>query len=225
VRSSYPSPTHPEAELSPRRPRALALAVSAVVVALWVALISRFGDTDVYTVMGPYACIVSVVCFALFPRELIAALACDVRGLLLGLGVGAGMTLLTYPVFALAVKIMPSLQAQVAGLYQFATTTSLSAALFWVGTLVIAEELLFRGVLPRVLQRVLPWASQGGAFAIAVLIYAAAQLGSGSFIVFLIALGCGTIWSALCRYTGSLTPGLIAHGIWSPTILVLFPVT
>jgi membrane protease YdiL (CAAX protease family) len=222
VSSPYPSETHPEAELSPRRPRGLALTVSIVLVAVWVALISRFGNTDVYTVMGPYACIVSLVCLALFPRELIAMLACDLRSILLGLGVGAGMTLLTYPVFALAVKIMPGLQAQVAGLYHFATTTSVSAALFWIGTLVIAEELLFRGVLPHVLQ---PWASQGRAFALAVLIYAAAQLGSGSFIVFLIALGCGTIWAALCRYTGSLTPGLIAHGIWSPTILVLFPVT
>jgi membrane protease YdiL (CAAX protease family) len=218
----YPSQTHPEAELSPRKPRALALTVSACLVAVWVALMSRFGNTDVYTVMGPYACIVSVVCFALYPRELLSALACDVRGLLLGLGVGAGMTLLTYPVFDAAVKVMPSLHAQVAGLYQFASTTSQSAALVWVGALVIAEELLFRGVLPRVLQ---PWATQSSAFALAVLIYAAAQLGSGSFIVFLIALVCGTIWTALCRYTGSLTPGLIAHGIWSPTIIVLFPVT
>lgn len=220
--SPYPTETHAEAELSPRRPRALALAVSGCLVAVWVALMSRFGDTDVYTVMGPYACIVCVACFAMFPRELVGGLACDVRGLLLGLGVGVGMTLLTYPVFAAAVKVMPSLQAQVAGLYQFATTTSQSAALFWVGALVIAEELLFRGVLPRVLQ---PWATQGRVLALAVLIYAGAQLGSGSFIVFLIALVCGTIWTALCRYTGSLTPGLIAHGIWSPTIIVLFPVT
>ncbi|HET8936213.1 MAG TPA: CPBP family intramembrane glutamic endopeptidase [Polyangiales bacterium] len=219
---SYPSETHPETELSRRKPPALVLSISTCLVVVWVALMSRFGDTDVYKVMGPYACIVSVVCIALYPRELLGALACDVRSLLLGLGVGIGMTLLTYPVFSAAVNVMPSLQAQVAGLYQFASTTSQSAALFWVGALVIAEELLFRGVLPRALQ---PWATQARALTLAVLVYAAAQLGSGSFIVFLIALVCGTIWTALCRYTGSLTPSLIAHGIWSPTIIVLFPVT
>lgn len=218
----YPTDTHPEAELSPRRPPALALTVSVCLVIVWVALMSRFGNTDVYAVMGPYACIVSAVCLALSPKELLRSLQCDVRGLLLGLAVGAGMTLLTYPVFGAAVQLMPALQAQVAGLYAFASTTSLSAALFWVGTLVIAEELLYRGVLPRVLQL---WTTPNRASLLALLIYAAAQLGSGSFIVFLLALACGTIWTALCRYTGSLTPGIIAHGIWSPTVIVLFPVT
>jgi membrane protease YdiL (CAAX protease family) len=43
--------------------------------------------------------------------------------------------------------------------------------------------------------------------------------------VSLIALVCGSIWTVLYRYTGSLTPSLIAHGIWSPTVIVLFPVT
>jgi membrane protease YdiL (CAAX protease family) len=222
VSSSYPTETHPEAELAPRRPRGLVLSISLILVAVWVALMSRFGNTDVYAIMGPYACVVTGVCIALSPRELLGAFACDVRGVLLGLGVGALMTLLTYPMFSAAVQLMPSLHAQVAGLYQFASTTSVSKALFWVGTLVIAEEVLFRGVLPRVLQT---WTSELTAFALAVVIYAAAQFGSGSMIVSLIALVCGFIWTVLCRYTGSLTPGLIAHGIWSPTVIVLFPVT
>jgi uncharacterized protein len=222
VSSPYPSETHPEAELSRRRPRALAASVAMVLVLVWVALMTRFGNTDVYAVMGPYACVVTGVCIALSPRELLSAFACDLRGVLLGLGVGAIMTLLTYPVFSTAVQVLPSLHAQVADLYQFATTTSPTKALIWIGALVVAEEVLFRSVLPRALQT---WTPERTAFALAVLIYAAAQLGSGSFIVFLIALVCGTIWTALCQYTGSLTPSLIAHGIWSPTVLVLFPVT
>jgi membrane protease YdiL (CAAX protease family) len=182
---------------------------------------SRFGNTDVYLVMGPYACVVTVVCIALSPREVLAAFRCNVTGVLLGLVVGAAMTALTYPAFSLAVRIIPGLHAQVAGLYQFASTTSLSKALFWVTTLVIAEEVLFRQVLPRALQL---WTAERIAFALAVVIYSFAQLGSGSWIIFLLALVCGTTWTALRLYTGSITPSLIAHGIWTPTVIVLVPV-
>lgn len=216
--------THPEPELERNRPRGLASWASWValaLVAIWVTLMTRFGNTDVYSVMGPYACIVTGVCIALSPREVLASLSCNVRGVLLGLLVGAAMTALTYPAFKLAVRFMPGLEAQVAGLYQFASTTSLGKALFWVGTLVVAEEVLFRQVLPRALQL---WTAERVAFALAVVIYSFAQLGSGSWIIFLLALVCGTVWAALRMYTGSITPSLIAHGIWTPTVIVFFPV-
>jgi membrane protease YdiL (CAAX protease family) len=190
-------------------------------VAVWLALMSRFGNTDVYSVMGPYACVVTGVCIALSPREVLAAFRCDVRGILLGVLVGAVMTALTYPAFALAVRFITGLEAQVAGLYQFASTTSVGKALFWVATLVVAEEVLFRHVLPRALQL---WTAERVAFALAVVAYSLAQLGSGSWIVFLLAVVCGTTWTALRMYTCSITPSLIAHGIWTPTVIVLVPV-
>jgi membrane protease YdiL (CAAX protease family) len=217
------SPRHTDdATVTERRPRWLALPVVLLLVTVWVVLMTRFGNTDVYAVMGPYACVVTGVCIALSPRELLGAFACDMRGVLWGLGVGVVMTLLTYPLFSATVQLIPSLHAQVAGLYQFASTTSLAKALFWVGTLVIAEEVLFRGVLPRALQL---WTAERSALVLSVLIYAGAQLGSGSFIIFLLALGCGIVWTVLRKYTDSLMPSLIAHGIWSPTVIVLFPVT
>jgi membrane protease YdiL (CAAX protease family) len=205
-----------------RRPRALASWVALGLVAVWVVLMSRFGSTDVYSVMGPYACVVTGVCIALSPRELLAKFTCDTRGVLLGLGVGVVMTVLTYPAFSLAVRFIPSLHAQVAGLYQFASTTSVEKALLWVVALVIAEEVLFREVLPTALQL---WTAERTAFALAVVAYSLAQLGSGSWIVFLLALVCGSTWTALRLYTGSVTPSLIAHGIWTPTVIVLIPVT
>ena len=183
---------------------------------------SRFGDADVYSVMGPYACVVTLTCLALSARETLAAFSCSVRSALLGSVVGVAMTLLTYPAFSLAAQIIPGLTAQVAGLYQFASTTSAGKALLWVATLVVAEEVLFRQTLPRALQR---WAAERTAFMLAIALYAGAQLGSGSWIVFLLALACGAIWTALRIYTGSITPSLIAHGIWTPTVIVLLPVT
>lgn len=222
VPSTSTPESHGETELASNRPRALASWVALLLVAVWVTLMTRFGNTDVYSVMGPYACLVTGVCVALAPREVLASLSCKPTNALLGLAVGVAMTALTYPVFALAVRFMPSLEAQVAGLYQFASTTSLGKALFWVATLVVAEEVLFRQVLPRALQL---WAAPRVAFTLAVIAYAFAQLGSGSWIVFLLALVCGAVWTALRVYTGSITPSLIAHGIWTPTVIVLVPVT
>lgn len=208
-------------ELENNRPRGLASWVALVLVAVWVTLMTRFGNTDVYSVMGPYACVVTAVCIALSPREVLASFSCNARDVLLGLVVGVVMTALTYPAFSLTVRFMPGLEAQVAGLYQFASTTSLGKALFWVCTLVIAEEVLFRQVLPRALQL---WTAERVAFALAVVVYSFAQLGSGSWIIFLLAVVCGTIWTALRMYTGSIVPSLIAHGIWTPTVIVLVPV-
>lgn len=211
-----------ETELDQGRPSTLTLLVTLGLVVIWVTLMSRFGSGDVYVVMGPYACIVIVACIVLSPKQLLHSLACDLRALLWGLGIGLLMTGLVYPVFDLSVRLVPALQPQVAGLYHGASTEHVYKALLWILVLGVAEELLFRGVLPRALQL---WLPERSAFAVALLAYSFAQLGSGSWIVFMLALVCGAAWSGLRLHTGSLTPGLIAHAIFSPTVLLLHPVT
>jgi membrane protease YdiL (CAAX protease family) len=211
-----------DTELDQQRPSTISLIVSIALVVIWVSLISRFGSGDVYVVMGPYACVVIATCIALSPRQLLHALSCDWRGLLWGLGIGVLMTSLVYPAFDLSVQLVPALQPQVAGLYHGASTDHLYKAFAWILVLAVAEELLFRGILPRTLQL---WIPERAAFAVALFAYSFAQLGSGSWIVFLLALVCGAAWSGLRLYTGSLLPGLIAHAIFSPTVLLLHPVT
>ena len=39
------------------------------------------------------------------------------------------------------------------------------------------------------------------------------------------ALVCGAIWSILRVYTGSLVAPLVAHLIWTPAVIFLYPVT
>jgi uncharacterized protein len=209
----------------PQRSRArsgLELALLIGVVVLWFSLMRRFGEGDVYAVMGPYACLVSAVCVALRPRQTLAWLEAHARAIAIGLAVGALMTLLTYPIFRAAATLMPWLEGQVQGLYHGARSTTLSRALGWVAALALAEELLFRGALPDVLRA---YTSERGAYAIATVSYALAQLGAGSVIVMLMALVCGAIWSAQRIYTRSLLSTLIAHLIWSPTVILLYPVT
>jgi membrane protease YdiL (CAAX protease family) len=55
--------------------------------------------------------------------------------------------------------------------------------------------------------------------------YAAAQFGTGSWIVMSFALVCGTLWTLQRHLTGSLLSPLIAHVIWTPIVILLHPVT
>ena len=212
-------------EAAPQRSRArnvLELALLLAVVVLWFSLMRRFGEGDVYARMGPYGCVVCAVCVALRPRQIVGWLEPHARPIAVGLVVGALMTALTYPIFHAAVNVLPSLAGQVQGLYHGARSTTLSKAMAWVAALALAEELLFRSVMPDVLRS---FTSERAAYAITTVIYALAQLGAGSGIVMLMALVCGTIWSVQRIYTRSLLSTLISHLIWTPTVILLYPVT
>ena len=198
------------------------LAASGLLIVAWFMLARSFGHGDVYAVIGPYACIVSASVLALYWRALAPALRPSTRGIVSGIVLGGAMTALTYPVFQLAVMIWPELDANVEQLYAAARNTTLPRALVWASAAAIAEELLFRGMLLESLSRLLqPWM----AAALSVVIYALAQLGAGSFIIFLMALGYGSAWTLQRRWTGSLLSTVISHLIWTPTTLILFPVT
>lgn len=220
------SPSHAQsqenADVSPGPARGLELWSVLALTGLWIVMISRFGEGDVYSVMGPFACAVCVLCFVLRRAELLKQFRSSWRALLLGLLVGVVMTVLTYPAFQLAAKIIPGLQEQVKALYHGARTTSLARALAWTCAPIVAEELLFRGVLPHALTQLV---SERSAYALAILLYGLAQLGSGSLIVCLLAIVCGVIWTVLRVRTESLAPALIAHFIWTPITIFLYPVT
>jgi len=223
VNASPSSETHTEhAGITPGQPSALELWSTLGLTVLWIVMISRFGEGDVYSIMGPFAVAVCALCFGLRRSELLSSFRASAPGVLLGIAVGVGMTVLTYPAFQLAVKIVPSLDAQVQDLYHGARSTTLPKALAWVSAIVLAEEVLFRGVLPKALCQL---TQRRYAYALAVVAYTVAQLGSGSFIVALLALACGTIWTILRVRTQSLLPALIAHAIWTPTTILLYPVT
>ena len=249
---SYPSDSEAESPAPAEAKGGSALAswsllgLLIVVVVVWISLIRRFGEGDVYAVIGPYACAVSVLMWIVRPRALASWLRPNPRSLLIGLAVGAVMTLLTYPVFQLAVRLFPELDANVQALYVGARSTTLPKALVWTTAAAIAEELLFRGVLPDVLAQV--WSrscaarrrslsisragaarrrevGQRGALALSLAVYVLAQMGTGSWIVGLMALVCGAIWTVQRAWTGSLLSPLISHLIWTPTVILLYPVT
>jgi len=206
-------------------PRLTALLATAVLIGAWAALMSRFGGANVYAVMGPYAACVIAVCPVLARLQGTAQrswLATKPRDLALGAALGVAMTLATYPVFRLVTALIPSLEPSVESLYADASTHSLVTALAWTTLIIIAEEVLWRGLVLDELDERLP---RHASSALSVVTYALAQLGSGSFIVLMLALVCGAVWTWQRRATGSITAPLVAHLIWSPTVILLWPVT
>jgi hypothetical protein len=189
----------------------------------WGLLMQRFGNAgNIYAVMGPFALSVLLVVGALASSKLLIWLRASRRALLTGLGVGLAMTLATYPTYALLRSFVPELEGHVAALYTAAHRTTLAEALPWVLAIIVAEEVLWRGALLYVLERRVPPAL---AMAISVATYAAAQFGTGSWIVMLLALVCGTLWTLQRHFTRSLLSPLLAHLIWTPTVILFYPVT
>jgi membrane protease YdiL (CAAX protease family) len=189
----------------------------------WCLLMQRFGSrTNIYVVMGPFALSVAMVVAALSSNELRRWFRVTRMAVASGLVVGAAMTLATYPAFALLRSLMPELQSEVAVLYAAAHQTPLAQALPWVVAIIVGEELLWRGAILYVLERRV---SSPLAMALSVASYAAAQLGTGSWIVMLLAVVCGTIWTLQRHFTRSLLSPLIAHLIWTPVVILLHPVT
>lgn len=205
-----------------RASRRLLLSMLGLIVG-WGLLMQRFGSAgNIYAVMGPFALSVVLVVAALSSRKLAIWLRPTRRALLTGVAVGVAMTLATYPVYAALRSVVPALESEVAALYTAAHQTSLAHALPWVLAIIVAEEVLWRGALLRVLERRVPPAL---AMAISVATYAAAQFGTGSWIVMLLALVCGTLWTLQRHLTHSLLSPLVAHLIWTPTVILFYPVT
>jgi uncharacterized protein len=192
-------------------------------IAGWCLLMQRFGGRgNIYAVMGPFALTVVLVVAALSSNKLLRWFRPTRLAVLSGVGVGVGMTVVTYPIYALTRSLIPELAARVTVLYSAAHQTTLTEALAWVLAIIVAEELLWRGALLYVLARRVP---RSLAIAISVASYALAQFGTGSWIVMALALVCGTIWTLQRQLTRSLLSPLISHLIWTPIVILLHPVT
>jgi membrane protease YdiL (CAAX protease family) len=189
---------------------------------VWGLLLHQFGTSPIYWIMGPYAAALSAAVLTMRGHALRQALRPSARNVAVGIAVGIAMTLATYPAFHLAKTLFPTLAHHVAQLYRQSSDESLPVALAWVTVILAAEELLWRGAW---IEALVARFGRTLAGVLSVLIYAATQLSSGSFIVCLLALCCGAVWTLERYYTKSLIAPLLSHAIWSPTVILLVPVT
>ncbi|MDB4946652.1 MAG: hypothetical protein JWP97_6186 [Labilithrix sp.] len=198
----------------------------AALVVLWPLVLSRFGEDDVYLLLGPFALVViAAVLFlgrseapALLPRSR-RTFARDVG---IGLGCGLVMTAGTYAAYAITERLVPQLAAHVGDLYRNAGSSSVALALGATTAAIVAEEMLWRGPLLRVLER---RAGRLVAIAVSLVTYTLAQGGSHSGLVMLAALVCGAIWLAERILTRSMVAPLVSHLMWTLVVVHLVPVT
>ena len=140
-----------------------------------------------------------------------------VRDLALGVVVGlvtAGATQLLHA--ALAPR-WPAFASDVETLYAVLAPDGALGAL--VVVIALGEEALWRGlVFSAWRDRPLPLALALGTGS-----YAVGQLGALSVTVFLAAAGLGAIWALLRARTEGVVAPMVAHAVWTPTTVLLFP--
>src|SRR5688500_6607320 len=113
--------------------------------ACWGLVMRQFGDGAIYTIVGSYALLVIALVLIAYRKQARGWFRCGLREVSIGIGVGALMTALTYPIYRLSVALIPALAPVVADLYRTTDRAHWVAALFWVIVILSAEELLFRG--------------------------------------------------------------------------------
>lgn len=205
----------------PRLSSSVSLVLLCVLTITWALLMGRFDEGGVYWTMGVYALAVTCVVGPAFDTLLRELLKPSLRDVALGLGVGAAMTAATYPAYRLASSWFPALQGHVAELYADSRQESLAVALLWVVIILVVEELLWRAAWIEALRA---YVDPRLAAVLSVGLYALAQLGSGSWIVALLALCCGGVWTLLRMWSHSLWPPLLAHLVWTPVVILICPI-
>lgn len=120
----------------------------------------------------------------------------------------------TYLIYPLLVRMFPFVRTAAVGIYASFLTGRLALTIAGVVPVIVSEELLWRGRF------------QDGAgrwrLIVTPIVYAAAHLPLGSWLLVAVAFVCGVYWSALREMSGSLVPPLCAHLVWD-LALVVFP--
>lgn len=141
--------------------------------------------------------------------------------IVIGTSAGAVMALVTHLAYPPVASLVPSIAVEVAGLYEDlrqAPGPLLGAPLLLLA--VAAEEAVWRGVLVRQLEKK---RTPIVVIVVATLAYAVPQAFSGSWVLVLVALGCGAFWTSLRVWSGSIVVPALTHAVWNLVVFVALP--
>jgi len=174
-----------------------------------------------WVVMGAAAMSLGALVFVLDPRTARESLSLRLRWLWIGGAVGALMTIATYGLYPLSLRVAPFVASNTVVLYSAFRAPSKTLATVLLIPIIVGEELVWRGLVQTELVR--RFGALTGTI-VAVGIYALAHAPIGSPVLVVVAFGCGAVWSTLRVTTGSLVPPLIAHAIWDSLVLLWIPI-
>jgi len=206
-------------DAAPVAGRTSALVVACTLAALWMGGAAAARTFGIWPAVGTTAMVLGCVSLAM-RRDVLD----DRTGLLSGVGYGvaAGLVMAagTHVLYGPVTRALPWLVTDIDGLYRaFAGPGRVVAALL-MPLVVIAEELVWRGVVYSALADRLGRvpAVLGG-----TLLYAAAHTPIGSAALVMACLGAGLCWTALRAVTGQLSTAVVAHIVWDVAVLVIWP--
>ena len=131
------------------------------------------------------------------------------------------MVVATHAAFSLLTPHAPRLAPLVAGLYaDIAVFPGPLLALPVVALVVLAEEVVWRGVLLAILRRRL---APAVALALATLSYVVPQLAAADPALVLAAAGGGLVWGGLFLWRGELVSPFVCHFGWDVGVFVAWP--
>ncbi|MEM6993386.1 MAG: NAD-dependent epimerase/dehydratase family protein [Myxococcota bacterium] len=122
--------------------------------------------------------------------------------------------------FAALGRLAPALASRAAEIYAWPTTLSVAAQLPLLVVTVAAEDIVWRAAVG------IPLAARLGPLAgvlVAGTLFAAAHVTSGPPILWLAALVCGALWTALLIRTRSVAATVVCHLSWDVTVIYLLP--
>jgi uncharacterized protein len=188
---------------------------------LWSTAVALTPVVGIWIGIGAAAIGLGTAALWLAPCILLPLLRPTPRLMALGLAAAAVMVAATYGLYPPISRASAALTAAVGVLYPLLT----EAQPYWLPRvllpfIILAEELVWRGVVFEALSRRLPLLPT---ILLSALLYAAIHLPIGSPLLLALALLCGLFWSALRAATGSLVPCLLSHLIWDLLVFLLRP--
>lgn len=144
------------------------------------------------------------------------------RWIAAGVAAGLAMALATHILYPVGVALVPGLEARVAALYaELHAPPGPRAAIPLLFLVVVAEELVFRGLLVALLVR---WGIKPSAIVVvATALYAVPQIAAAEPVLIALSLTCGALWTWQRLVSGTLAFPLVTHALWDLIVFVLVP--
>lgn len=207
--------------LEPDAPRAGADMRAVVYAILWALGAYLSQSLGLWTGVGAMALLLGGSAL-FFERGALLGRGPHLRMLLIGGVGGVAMAAVTLGLYGPVTSAIPSLEQDVARLYDAFRAPGVALAVLLMPFVVVCEEIVWRGAVHGALARRMSWLP---AAITGTLLYALAHAPYGSLALVLASLGAGLCWAALRARSDSLVGSVAAHFAWNVVVMVLYQPT